>query len=166
MSRSLPYHHRGSPRQTGFSLIEMLVAITIMMILVGMGVAAFLTFNDRQTLVQAAKTVQGHMRAAQVKARAGDSPAGCSGLQAYAVRMAVNSNILRLVAVCENGEVAYQQHELPTSVAADSAVDIQFFGLHGGVNNPSTVTLGSQSWQYSFFVSKGGEISEGELTEL
>ncbi len=166
MSRSLPHYlPHVSHHWAGFSLIEMLVAITIMMVLVGAGMAAFLTFSDRQNLVQAAKTVQAHMRSAQVKARAGDTPENCQRLEGYSVRMSAGSNRVRLLAICENGEYLYDRYDLPLSVTAQSGVDIEFLGLYGGVNNPSTVTLVSQDWQYAFDVTKGGEITEGNLVE-
>lgn len=154
-----------APSQIGFTLIEMLISTGIMIMLLGGGIAAFITFNDRQTVLNAAKEVQVHLRSAQIKARASERPEACDSLEAYAVRMGANSNVLIVSAVCANGEHVRSTTELHPSVSNTNAFDLQFLGLHGGVNNPATITLTNGSRTYTVVVTQGGEIKDVGFSE-
>lgn len=68
----------------GFSLIELLVSIAILLLLLGMGIANYISFNDRQKLTQAAELVREAVESAQVSARSGKMR-GCSSLVAYQI---------------------------------------------------------------------------------
>jgi prepilin-type N-terminal cleavage/methylation domain-containing protein len=157
-----------SPKSAGFTLIEMLVVMAIMMILVGSGIAAFVNFNDRQIVLTSGKEVQGYLRAAQTKARAGETPTtGCDKFIAYGVRATQNTSQIRLVAVCSDGvtenEIPYATYSISEDVSFDTAVDIDFVGLHGGVTNPMTIEVSSNTRTFSFDVTATGEITPGEL---
>lgn len=63
-----------------FTLIEILVVISIAGFLVTMGIASYVDFNRRQVLDQTAKTIANDLRLAQSKAGAGDKGTGvCPG---------------------------------------------------------------------------------------
>lgn len=68
----------------GFSLIELLVSIAILLLLLGMGIAGYISFNDRQKLSQSAELVREAVESAQVSARSGKMR-GCSSLVAYQI---------------------------------------------------------------------------------
>ena len=149
----------------GYTLIEILVTVTIMLLLVGGGIVSYVRFNDRQTMIGTARELQGLLRAAQTKARVGDRPEGCDHLRAYVLRLAAQSSTVNLIADCDNSEIIKETIELDSNITAQSAVDIQFQALHGGVITPQTITLQSAGGMgYEFLVSKGGEISEGAFT--
>ncbi len=153
-------------KNTGFSLIEMLISIGILMTIVGVGIASFLTFNDRQVVLNAGKDVQGQIKAAKAKAQAGDTPEGCTRLEGYAVRISANGPRSRLLAVCENDDYLDHPVDFPTGVTSTDTIDITFLGLHGGVQGAETVTIQSDKWAYAFDITSGGEVSEGEMTAL
>lgn len=156
---------RRTPRSAGFTLIELLVSITIMLLLMGFGIAAYLTLNSRQELLTSSKQLQQFMRAAQKKARAGEKPAGCDQLQGYQVSVSAAAGAtVQLQAVCVSGTFTRDSFVFPASVHANSALSMQFNSLSGGVAGAGVVTLsGGGGKTYTFTVDLGGQITEGTL---
>jgi prepilin-type N-terminal cleavage/methylation domain-containing protein len=146
----------------GFSLIELLISISIMTILVGGGIVSYINFNEKQRVIGAAREVQTYLRTAQTKARVGDVPDGCDHLEGYSIRALGGDNALRLVAVCETGEVEINQYEINPNVNFDQAVDVTFANLHGGVSGAQSISLTGSNLSYEFAVTQGGEITEGD----
>ncbi len=151
--------HTTSPLKAGFTLIELLVSVTITLLMVGGGIAAFVTFNDRQILQNAGREVQTALRSAQVKARAGDRPAGCTKLLSHAVRISPGSSLVRVQAVCEDDDYDVAEYQLHESVISSDEVDMRFLVLHGGVTNAGTITLAKDTSSISIIVNEGGEIT-------
>jgi len=149
----------------GFTLIELLVSVTIMLLIVGGGIAAFITFNDKQALRGAAKELQTYFRSAQISARSGVRPDVCDKLLSYAVTATAGSNQIRSLAVCENGSHEQALYLLPASVSVVGALNMEFQVLHGGVNNAGDVSLTNNTNTYTFSVTPGGEISDGDFDE-
>lgn len=63
-----------SQLKSGYTLIEILVAITIIGILFSVGYANFRAFSQRQVVLNAAKNLQGDLRLAQQIALSGQKP--------------------------------------------------------------------------------------------
>jgi len=154
----------------GFTLIEVLIAITIMLLVTGGGIAAFVNFNDRQSVQGAARQLQTILRSAQVKARVGEKPgAGCDKLTGYRVQTAANTNQVILSAVCVSNAgapqmVTHTTSQLQNNVVAEGTYAITFANLYGGVTGATTIVLQKSSvsaYRYSFVVTPGGEISDG-----
>src|SRR3989344_8320932 len=57
---------------SGFSLIEILIAVSIITLLLGIGIASYLSFNDRQKLKAAGLNLKNTLREAQSKAFTGE----------------------------------------------------------------------------------------------
>lgn len=149
-------------RRQGFTLIELIIAISIMLVVLGGGLAGYLSLNDRQTLIGAGKELQQYMRTAQKKARVGDKPTGCTKLEAYALVANASAPVtVELQAVCENNTYSVDSFPLANTVSLSGALNMQFIVLHGGVTNAQTVVLQKGTKTYSFTVNTGGEISEG-----
>lgn len=148
----------------GFTLIEVLVTLSIAMLLTGGGIAAFIRFNDRQSVQTAARQLQTVLRSAQVKARAGETPSGCDRLTGYRVQTTASNSQVVLSAVCTNGVITHTVSNLPNNVISEGSYAITFANLYGGVTGTTTVTLrtaGAAVNRYSFLVTAGGEISDG-----
>lgn len=152
-------------KKNGFTLIELLVSVTILMLIVGGGLASYLTFNEKQQLTGAAKELQTYFRSAQTRARSGDVPSGCDTLTAYSVQMAQDTSIVSIRAICTNGNIVTADHNLTGGVTPNTAIDITFNVLKGGVSGAQNITLILGSRSYSFAVTVGGEISQGGLNE-
>lgn len=150
-------------RNKGFTLIELLVSLTVMMLLLGGGIASYINFNEKQQLIGSAREVQSYLRTAQAKARAGDVPDGCVKLAGYTLRAVINSSSLELVANCGNGDGVVKEYQINPSIVFTQTFSITFLSLTGGVSGGQTVSLSSNNRTYEFKVTQGGEISQGDL---
>lgn len=64
--------------RVGYTLIELLVGISVIGIIFGIGFASYREFSRRQVLAQAASNLRSNLRLAQQKALAGEKPTGCT----------------------------------------------------------------------------------------
>jgi prepilin-type N-terminal cleavage/methylation domain-containing protein len=156
----------------GFTLIELLIVIAIILLTVGGGIAGFISFNDRQTVLEEVKLLKTDFSTAKGKVNAGEIPVGCVGrLSSYSVRYnsaLCTGNQVCLVAVCDNGasEVMVYTREVSSSIEINSLSESvwDFLVLGGGVESDDlgdiSVAL-NNDLIYTFQISKGGETSEG-----
>jgi prepilin-type N-terminal cleavage/methylation domain-containing protein len=171
--------------QRGFTLIEMLVTVAVLVILAGSGMAAFINFNDKQKVMTAARDLQAFMRTAQGKAQVRETPSSCAPgtnfpLQAYRVSAPLGAGqTVSMHANCgqfpnPSRNTLRDTMKMPAGVSVrmtppeDTPLNMRFFVLFGGVRfvstNPNTAkTIVVSGWNntYTFVVSPGGEISEG-----
>lgn len=153
-------------KESGFTLIELIVVISIMVLMLGTGVISYLQFNDRQALLAATEELTTVLRSAQTRARTGDRPEGCDRLLSYSVRVPAGSSIVTLSAVCENDTYSRSENTLSGGTTASGLIDVEFRSLHGGVINPGVIILESpQDLQYSFEITEGGEITKGDFVQ-
>jgi prepilin-type N-terminal cleavage/methylation domain-containing protein len=61
----------------GFTLVELLVSISVVAILSGIGLAAFSSFNRRQIVASATRQLVSDLRLAQSKADSNEKPTAC-----------------------------------------------------------------------------------------
>jgi prepilin-type N-terminal cleavage/methylation domain-containing protein len=161
----LPIHKKSIFKNKGFTLIELLVSITIMMLMVGMGLVSYINFNEKQQLAGAAKELQTYLRSAQTRARNGDVPTGCVTLEGYNIQMAQDTSLVTTRAICSNGNYTRSEHNLNGGVMPNTAIDMTFHVLRGGVTGAQNVTLILGERSYTFKVTAGGEINQGEMNE-
>jgi len=153
----------------GFTLIELMITITITMLMLGGGIAAYIRFNDRQTLQGAAKQLQTQMRSAQKKARVGDIPSGCDRLVDYRVSMVAGESDVNLDATCTNQTIRISTTTLNSSVSVNSDFVIAFKVLHGGaeyITGDGNINLISETYHYQFQVTPGGSVEAGTIEDL
>ena len=162
-------HHSSA----GFTLIEMIVAVAIIIIVTGFAIASFISFNDKQQVQTAAREAQLVFRKTQSKARVKENPTGCTNLEMY--RVEKNGGALITTAMCVNGgtsqTVEVDRWTIPDGVTLNpGAFTITYKTLHGGAGLPADadtydVTLAGYNNTYTFEITKGGEISTGAFTE-
>lgn len=146
-----------------------MIVIGIILLLVGGGVASFLSFNDRQKLVTGAKDLQEYLRTAQRLVRIGEKPTGCERLTAYKVTSQTVGAVkeIKILAVCLNAgvseDIERNSYSLPKNISLSNDIDVTFLGLRGGVVGASTIEVVGDSQVYTFEVTQGGEITQGEL---
>lgn len=155
----------------GFTLIEMIITMAVMAIMISAGVAAYNTFNRRQTLSQAVETLRNDMRMAQNKAISGEKPAGfCVGpLQLNGYRIVFDAaptpDQYRIEAVCSNlASTAVKTISLPNSVSISAGPEIYFRvgtqGVEMAASDASrTVTLAGFGLARSITVTRQGQIT-------
>lgn len=170
-------------QSTGFSLIELLVVIAVMAVILGGGIAGFIVFNERQTLLSTSQEIKTLLRSTQTKARVREIPDGCDHLQGYRVVIPQGSGVvLEAMALCGEERATASPVETPRlrlqipsqvtlSLTPSATLDpgeLNFYTLHGGVSLPdgaSSLTVGLNGFgrTYSFEITSDGEITEGEF---
>lgn len=74
-------------RKKGFTLVEILVAIGIMSLIIGIGGISYRDYSNRQQVTSAAREIRSALRLAQTRAFSGEKPSGCNGnLLSYSFR--------------------------------------------------------------------------------
>ena len=148
----------------GFSLIELLVVVGILILVVGGGIASFISFNEKQQVVNGAKELQEYLRTAQTLIRVGQKPDGCGTLNAYRVVSSDSGTTkeIKVIAVCSSDDIDRNSFFLPEGTTLSSDISITFLGLHGGVSGATTIeVVGGNDRTYTFEVTQGGEITQG-----
>lgn len=69
--------------QEGYTLIEVLVGLSILALLFATGYASYREFSRRQILVGVSRAIKGDLRLAQELSLSGKKPGGCSVLDGY-----------------------------------------------------------------------------------
>lgn len=130
----------------GFTLVELLIAASILGLLTTFGLARFHQFNRRQILAQAAQELKNNLRFAQGKALAGEKPSDwCPSppnyLRGYQLRFNTNQNYL-IEAVCSDGSTQQVKSiSLPSPVIKSGSTSVLFKVLAQGVDEEKTFTL-------------------------
>ena len=75
----------------GYSLIELIVVVSALILIASFGIARYNEFNERQSVQQSADTFISNLRLIQAKALAGDKPGGCTTLIGWTVEFALRS---------------------------------------------------------------------------
>lgn len=160
----------------GFSLIELLVTIAILLIVAGGAVAGFIGFQERRSVDENAKKLQQIFIAARNKAQVKESPCNsATPLQGYRVRYTAGTGTVTLHPLCGANPVpitdpptnptqaaALESYTLviPSGTANIPNVNgtvIDFYTLQRGTNGSgeSIFSLQSGSTTYGFKVQRG-----------
>lgn len=159
-------------RVRAFTLIEILVSMTIVGFLFSFGYASFRDFSRRQALAGVVKQVQGDLRLAQQKALSGEKPAGCTAPPPVKTLNAYNfyrstEDTYKIQADCTVvGVVDVKTVTLPAGakILTPSPNPIKFNVLSRGTNIVSgesatiTLTQAGVPDQQDVIVTAGGEI--------
>lgn len=151
----------------------MLVTVGIGLLLIGLGVAGYVGFNDRQKVINSARELETIFQAAQVKTQAGDL-GDCLELAEYQVTFTTSSDpiIVTLTPICaDSSSGTAKTYELGEGVTLNlnpAVSAIHFPVLQQEVTfTPATTqlifTLSSTATDqnYTFTLAQGGDISDG-----
>lgn len=145
----------------GFTLIEILIAISIAMIAIGGGVVSYNTFNQRQIIKTNALEVKSLLRSAQSKALSGEKPVDivCTVLNGYIV--SVTENSISTYAQCSDGNSTPETVNLPTDLTFSSPPSPFLFKVLGeGVSRQADIMLSGYNKVYEFAISPTGEVQD------
>ncbi len=94
--------------RTGFTFVELLIVISLMAILGASVSAAFLSFEKRQRLTEAASVLKNTVRQAQNNALSGKSQCAATngGLVGWYVTLTIASNQITMTGLCETLPIA------------------------------------------------------------
>ncbi len=155
--------------KSGYTLIEILVALTVLGLLFGFGFVSFRDFSRRQALQGAVQSVQGDLRLAQGDALSGEKPSACSAdLNGYSFQV-VSASEYKLLANCGVSPILVKDVVLPSGIIISTPTvnPIMFKTLGQGTNIPAsnvpastTITLTQQNTTNSATVTVtiGGQI--------
>ncbi len=152
----------------GFTLLEVIVAVSIALVITGFVIANYNNYNDRQQLRQAALTLKNNLRFAQNKSASGEKPKNspCEQLIGWRVTFAAASYSMQ--AHCTDGlaqgDGDVTTFSLPNDVSFSPVPQpITFRVLARGTTNSSAVDIitTNQSYRYRISVSPGGDIQDG-----
>lgn len=151
-------------RESGFTLIELIVAFSIVAILSVVGIASFVSYSRVQAVDTEAEQVIAALNLAKAKAQAQVKPEGCSTstdpsrhytLKGYRFFVNNTNETFRVRALCvpPGGSVAQEfditlegssqvYHQVPSPIDIDaSAQNIDFNVISGNVSTSATITL-------------------------
>ena len=147
----------------GYTLIEILVGLTIIGILFAVGYVGFREFSRRQQLSGVVKQLKGDLRLAQAQALSGQNEGCTSSLDGFSIDI-LDTQSYEIGAVCL-GSPQSKIVNIPGGVTIASSVDPILFKVLGqGTNIPQgqqaelTLTQGETGTSAQVFVSYAGEI--------
>ena len=154
----------------GYTLIELLVTLTIVGLLFGFGFVSFRDFSRRQALQGVIQNVKGDLRLAQSDALSGQIPIGCTAnLDGYSFYV-VSQSEYQILANCGVSQILVKDVSLPSGITIDNSATptvnpIMFKTLGQGTNIPASnvstiITLKQQNTTNSATVTVtiGGQI--------
>jgi prepilin-type N-terminal cleavage/methylation domain-containing protein len=150
----------------GFTLIEVVVAISIALLVTGLIIANYNTYNDIQTLKQATLTLKNDLRFIQSKAISGEKPSsGCSQLQGWNISFLADSYSYQ--PECSEGlvEPVVLVHLPPAVTFSPIPSPFSMSVLTRGTDLPAaiTITLTGAGKNYQLVVETSGDISDRGL---
>ncbi len=156
-------------KASGYTLIEILVVLTVIGILFGAGFVGYRDFSRRQALAGAVKMVQGDLRVAQQSALSGIKPTGapCAGAQTlsgYYFRV-VSTSRYQIQAFCSGGSITTNDVNLPPNITisnpSPNPILFKILGMGTDIAPGGTsirVTQGSTGNYIDITIGSGGDI--------
>jgi prepilin-type N-terminal cleavage/methylation domain-containing protein len=149
--------------QRGFTLIEIIVSVTLVLILMGLSIAGYNGFTSTQTLSQGSATVKNDLRAVRTSATSGLKPDGCDTLVGYTVTFP-GATSYTSTAACDMGGSRENvgpvvTYVLPKGVTFSPVPQpITFYAVSQGTTDPKTVTLVNQGKMVTINVTSAGMV--------
>lgn len=142
----------------GYTLIEIIVVVTILTILMGGALASFANFRDKNTALSESLVVADRLRKIQAKASAVELPDGCSGSINFQVTM--SGSDLTVKANCAGG-VSVDIVNLSLTLSNSSYLSNYdlYFDSRTGNATPLDIDVCARNHQYRINVNQVAFIS-------
>lgn len=132
-------------KDKGYTLIELLVGITVISIVFAIGYASFREFSRRQALGGVVKSTLSDLRLAQQLSLTGEKPSSgtCAVLSGYTFSSSTNG--YTLTANCSDGNIVVKTEELNAEVGiSNTTVKFKVLGQGTNLDADTTITLTHQ----------------------
>lgn len=146
----------------GYTLVELLVGISIVAVVFAVGFVSYREFSRRQSLTGVTKQLVGDLRLAQQLALTGQKPTtgSCTTLVGYVISR-TSSTSYDLIADCSNADYVIKTIDMPIDTTI-SAGNVTFKVLGQGTDRTSpltfTITNTSTGISQDITVGIGGDI--------
>lgn len=158
-------------RRSGFTLIELIVVIFIIILFSGMSIAYFGTFGEEKKLVDEVKRIEATLYLARSKANSADAadPSTCTDFRGYRVSF-VDPSTFDLEKNCGGTYTLIQEHVISQGITISSSTPLRvlFRPLNVGTDltAPTTITLRNAKTSSCIDISLTplGVINEGTKT--
>lgn len=152
---------------SGFTLIELIIVIAIVVMATGLGLAGYNRFNQKQILTQAALEVRSNLRDAQNRAFTGEKDATCTAPLDYWVFKVLSTSSYKIFGHCGTIDFRTKIITLVSGLAISSPGEIQFKPLTQGTTLQTitiTNTNGATGQQSIIItINPSGEITMGDI---
>jgi len=161
-------HEDLSAYRWGFTLIELIVVISILLLISSGVIANYNNFNENQRVKQLALTLKTNLRLAQTKALSGAKPLApflCAQLESYTVTFSSSQySVQATCAAPDDGQGDIMTVSLPSGVTLSTlplTPVLEFYVLNQGTNLSSEVTIALTGLKnYAISVAPNGSISD------
>ncbi|MBP9700232.1 prepilin-type N-terminal cleavage/methylation domain-containing protein [Candidatus Woesebacteria bacterium] len=152
----------------GFTLIELIVSVTIMGLVMGGGIAGYRNFNERQQLITTGKEVLVALRKTQTDAVAGVKSTNCANRTLVSNTFSFSGSAYNIVETCRQGGTTYpfttrtEQLSPGIEILIDQG-SVIFYGQYGGVASPVQITIrkvGTTAPIYRINVNSQGTVED------
>ena len=143
----------------GFTLIELVVSVGIMVVLTSVGIAGFLNFQETQTVQTAAYELRQFYVSAQSQARAKDKPGACGSNILSAFQVVRSSNTFTQQALCSS-TVDRDSMTIDSTITIAASSPITFQTQYEGTFSEEKVCLSKGSKKYGFTINKLGQVGD------
>ena len=150
-------------RSHGFTLLEVLVAITTIVVVMAIASASYSRFNRKETLKQASLTLKSNLRSIQFRAINGQKPlsVSCTQLDGYTITFAASSYQYQASCTPAQAGAAIGTITLPRGVTFSPVPSAILYKVLGaGIDKSAvvviTMVIGTDS--YILHINPNGEI--------
>jgi prepilin-type N-terminal cleavage/methylation domain-containing protein len=151
----------------GYTLIELIVSVTIVVLLSGLGIASFTKYRDRRVVALAAQETATILRKVQAKASAIDVPPGCGSIIDYTVSLGSNISVMVNCVVggpftsATYGELGKLNYSLPSGIVLSTmpvSVTSIVFDSRVGTSTPVQIRLCGNNIRYTIEINSFGVV--------
>ncbi len=129
-------------KSLGFTLIELIVVLSVAAVISVIGIAAFVSYNQTQALNTTAADIASMFSVAKSRAASGVKPTTCSSSQSldgYQIFISIVNRTYKLNAICPPVTSLILTSILPSTISFSNPTDMTFFFpvLTGGFTKSS-----------------------------
>ena len=152
----------------GFTLIELMVAVSVGLVVTGMIIVNYNSYNTTQQLKQAALTLKNNIRFIETKAASGVKPSGsCTSLTGWNMTFSANGYTYGAncngVAAGTTTTVTFPSGVTLTSLPSQNPIVFYVLSRGTNLNASATITLSGASKNYEVVIGKNGDVSDNGI---